>query len=126
MFGLAVRPTADATGGILISWIGFRGCYPMTSVRSRSTQRNSISLQPLRRLPDEAQIGVCPHVDRPLEEAEVALHVNVGLQRCQIGQQIRATRIFLVGEEPASDQLRAQFVDPRPDMHCLAVILWIE
>src|SRR5260370_8417376 len=112
MFGLAVRPTADATGGILISSIRFRGCYPMTSVRSRSTRRNSISLQPLRRLPDEAQIGVCPHVDRPLEEAEVALHVNVGLQRCKIGQQIRATRIFLVGEHPPPDHSRSQFGNP--------------
>src|SRR5215467_11530845 len=83
--GIHVRPcgspTADATGGILISSIRFRGRYPMTSVRSRSTQRNSISFQPLCRLPHEGQIGVCLHVDRSLEEAEVALHVDVGLQR---------------------------------------------
>src|SRR5713101_8352998 len=116
MFGLAVLLTADATGGILVSSISFRGRYPVTSVRSRSAQRTSISLQPLRRLPHEAQIGVCPHVDRPLQESEVALHVDVGLQRSQIGQQIRATRIFLVGEEPAREQLRAQFGDPRRDL----------
>src|SRR5260370_32909448 len=113
MFGLAVRPTADATGGILISSIRFRGCYPMTSVRSRSTQRNSISLQPLRRLPDEAQIGVCPHVDRPLEEAEVARQVNVGLQRGTVGQQLRATRIFLLDAQLPRARRQGQIAGPR-------------
>ena len=62
--------------------------------------------QPPRRLADEAQIGEFRNVDRPLEEAELALDVDVRLQRSQIGNEVAAARIFLVGEQPAGKALR--------------------
>src|SRR5262245_22768075 len=95
------------------------------SALRQAARRDSVSFQPLCRLPYDAQIGVCLHVDRSLEESEVALHVDVGLQRRQIGQQIRAARIFLVGEEPPCKQFGRHFGDPRPDLKGLVVILGI-
>ena len=79
MLRFAVRPTADATGGILISSINPLSVVP--SALASFAGRLAVSFQPLCRLAHEAQIGVFLHVDRSLEESEVALHVDVGLQR---------------------------------------------
>src|SRR6266545_1831276 len=93
MFGLAGLLTADVTGFIFAS-----------------------SFQSRRRFSDDAQIDVFLHVDRTLQESEVALHVDIGLQRSEVRQQIGAAGIFLAGEQPAGETFRRLLGDARGDL----------
>src|SRR6516225_5936640 len=111
--GIDVWPCGSADGGC-DRWhsrlldLSFRCRYPVTSVRSRSTQRNSISFQPLRRLPDEAQIGVCLHVDLPLQESEVALPSMLDCSAARSGSRSGLREYsLLVKSQPANSSGRS-------------------
>ena len=58
---------------------GFCTCWGTIGERPGATDGVS-GREPRRRILDEAQIGVLPDIEIGLEEAELHLHPNVGLQ----------------------------------------------
>ncbi len=88
--------------------------------------RAVFSFQPLRRLSHDAEVRVLRNIDRPLQEAEIALHLDVGLQRGHVGEEIGAAGIFLAGEQPVREQLGTLFGELGRDLHRLVVVLGVE
>src|SRR5262249_37633804 len=76
--------------------------------------------QALRRLLDDAQVGVLLHIDRPTHEAEIARHVDVALQRGKVGQHVGIAVGVLAGEDPV-EAFGRLLGHARRDLHDLVV-----
>jgi two-component system KDP operon response regulator KdpE len=81
---------------------------------------------PRRRVPGDAEIGVLADVDICIEEAKLALRLDVGLERLEIGHRFRAAVIVLaLDEQPGIPNRSRNLGRVDGDLHRRVMVLGI-